>query len=155
MLYMPMLGLVCIGLFFTAANSATAQTASDSALAVVKQLFVHMQQADTASMHQLFAADAVLQTIAVQNAGGAIVTASSLEQLLLSVSRLQPGDADEQIEKPLVHTDGVLASVWAPYRFFFKGVFSHCGVNSFQLIRMQAGWKIQYLVDTRRKAPCD
>lgn len=132
-----------------------AQSAADSALAVVLQLFVSMKQADTAGMRPLFTADAVLQTIADQKEGGAQVKASSLQQLLQSVGRLQPGDADEQTGKPVVLVDGALATVWTPYRFYFKGAFSHCGVNSFQLVRMSNRWQIQYLIDTRRKVPCD
>lgn len=35
-----------------------------------------------------------------------------------------------------------LAVTWAPYDFFVNGEFHHCGVNSFNLIRMNDGWKI-------------
>ena len=35
-----------------------------------------------------------------------------------------------------------LAVVWTPYDFFLNGEFHHCGVNSFNLIRTNAGWKI-------------
>lgn len=147
--------VLCIVFFFTATISARSQTASDSALAVVEQLFASMKQADTAKMRPLFAADAIMQTIADQKEDGSVVKGSTVEQFHQSVGKLQPGDADEQISKPVVLIDGALATVWAPYRFFFKGVFSHCGVNCFQLVRMQAGWKIQYLIDTRRKAPCN
>jgi len=47
-----------------------------------------------------------------------------------------------------------MATVWAPYKFYYKGTFSHCGVDMFQLVRMKGGWKIVYLIDTRRKEPC-
>jgi len=50
--------------------------------------------------------------------------------------------------------DGNLASVWTPYEFYFKGQFSHCGVNSFQLVKSNNEWKIQYIIDTRRKDNC-
>ena len=32
--------------------------------------------------------------------------------------------------------------------------FSHCGVNSFQLVKGDRGWQIVYLIDTRRKDDC-
>jgi len=55
----------------------------------------------------------------------------------------------------VVKIDGPLAIVWTPYKFYFNGKFSHCGVNSFQLVRFNGVWKIQYLIDTRRRAGCE
>jgi hypothetical protein len=48
-----------------------------------------------------------------------------------------------------------MAAAWTPYRFYRNGEFSHCGVNSFQLVKMAEGWKIVYIIDTRRKEPCE
>lgn len=64
------------------------------------------------------------------------------------------GGLDERIQFDVVKVDGPLASVWTPYKFYFKGQFSHCGVNSFQLVRVNGEWKIQYLIDTRRRNDC-
>ena len=44
-----------------------------------------------------------------------------------------------------------MANAWTPYQFWFNDQFSHCGVNSFQLIKVDNTWKIFFLVDTRRK----
>ena len=55
----------------------------------------------------------------------------------------------------VVKIDGALASVWTPYKFYFNGKFSHCGVNSFQLVRMNNTWKVQYIIDTRRRVGCE
>jgi hypothetical protein len=38
-----------------------------------------------------------------------------------------------------------------PYQFYIGDKFSHCGVNSFQLVKLQGQWKIQYLIDTQEK----
>ena len=50
-----------------------------------------------------------------------------------------------------IKIDGNMANAWTPYEFWFDGNFSHCGINSFQLIKEDKTWKIIYLVDTRRK----
>jgi hypothetical protein len=47
-----------------------------------------------------------------------------------------------------------MASVWAPYKFYLGDKFSHCGVDVFQLMKTGDGWKIIYIVDTRRKGDC-
>jgi hypothetical protein len=44
-----------------------------------------------------------------------------------------------------------MATVWTPYTFYYKGQYSHKGINSFQLVKLKEGWKIQYLIDTRYK----
>jgi hypothetical protein len=51
--------------------------------------------------------------------------------------------------------DGNLASVWTDYKFYIGEKFSHCGVNSFQLFKGDDGWKIIYIIDTRRKDNCN
>jgi len=61
---------------------------------------------------------------------------------------------DERINFDMVRTDGPLATAWTPYKFYYKGNFSHCGVDSYQLVRINGIWKIQYLIDTRRNMSC-
>jgi hypothetical protein len=40
------------------------------------------------------------------------------------------------------------------YVFYVGDRFSHCGVDSFQLVRISAGWRIIQIADTRRKEGC-
>jgi hypothetical protein len=72
-----------------------------------------------------------------------------------SISKLTKGAADERIVFETIKIDGPLAAVWTPYQFYLNGQFSHCGVNSFQLVRLNGQWKIQYIIDTRRKQGCN
>jgi hypothetical protein len=55
---------------------------------------------------------------------------------------------------PTVLQDGDLAEVWASYAFYIGKTFSHCGVDSFQLLKEETGWKIIHLNYTRRKNDC-
>jgi hypothetical protein len=61
---------------------------------------------------------------------------------------------DERIFNLEINVDDGLASVYAPYRFYIGKTFSHCGVNFFNLVLTDKGWKILSIVDTRRKN-CD
>ncbi|MEJ2163003.1 MAG: hypothetical protein P8X60_06715 [Robiginitalea sp.] len=54
-----------------------------------------------------------------------------------------------------IQTDGAMAHAWTPYEFYLQGKLHHCGVNSFQLFHDGEGWRIIYLVDTRRVADCN
>ena len=60
----------------------------------------------------------------------------------------------ERIWDPQVLVHGDIASVWAPYDFHVDGAFSHCGVDSFDLIRTADGWKITGGVYTVQPEGC-
>jgi hypothetical protein len=95
-----------------------------------------------------------LQTFARNNAGQIIIRDEKVDEFADAISKLKPGSADERIVFETIKIDGPLASVWTPYNFYLDNKFSHCGVNSFQMVRLNDVWKIQYLIDTRRKQGC-
>ena len=105
-------------------------------------------------MKQCFTDSAVLQTITKDKAGLEIVKNDGVLDFVKQINSIPKGLADERIVFGVVKVDGPLAIVWATYKFYRNGVFSHCGVNSFQLVRLNQQWKIQYLIDTRRKDNC-
>lgn len=135
-------------------SALRAQNAEDSVKAVVNNLFAAMKNADSTGLKNVFSESAVLQTISLTKEGQTIVRTESIRAFATSIGTLTKGDADERITFDAVHIDGALASVWTPYEFYFKSNFSHCGVNSFQLVRINGAWKIQYIIDTRRKEDC-
>ncbi len=134
--------------------NASAQSAEDSVKAVVNNMFAAMKNADSAGLKNVFSEWAVLQTITRNKEGQTIVRTENINAFATSIGGLAKGDADERITFGAVHIDGALASVWTPYQFYFKGAFSHCGVNSFQLVRVNGVWKVQHIIDTRRKTDC-
>lgn len=134
--------------------AANAQTAEDSVKAAVNNLFIAMKNADTAMLRSCFTDSAILQTIIKNKEGKPAVRNESVGDFAAFLAKEQPGNADERIVFDVLKIDGPLAIVWTPYEFYYKGKFSHCGVNSFQMLKTAAGWKILYLVDTRRRAGC-
>ena len=49
---------------------------------------------------------------------------------------------------------GSVAVLWADYDFHLNGKFSHCGIDSFTLLKTTAGWKIAAVADTRETTGC-
>lgn len=141
--------------FSLACATGHAQTAEDSVKAAVNQLFEGMKNSDAALIKSAFADSAILQTIARDAQGKTIIKTDPVGEFAESVSKLNKGDADERISFDVIRIDGNLAIAWTPYKFYYKGTFSHCGVNSFQLVRINGAWKIQYIIDTRRKRGCE
>jgi hypothetical protein len=133
--------------------SCFGQSAEDSVKAAVNQLFTAMKAGDSALLVSCFTGNAMLQTI-TKNNGGAMATTDSVSQFASAISKAPKGSLDERILFDMIKIDGPLASVWTPYSFYYNGLFIHCGVNSFQLLRTGQGWKIQYIIDTRRKEGC-
>src|SRR5689334_18441520 len=131
-----------------------AQTAEDSVKAVVNQLFQGMKNSDAAMIQSAFADSALLQSVGKNKEGKIVIENEKIDDFAKFISTLKKGAADEQIVFESIKIDGPLAMVWAPYKFFFDGKFSHCGVDSFQLVFVDGQWKIQYLIDTRRREPC-
>ena len=131
------------------------QTAEDSVKAVVNRLFEGMKNADASKVNESFADSAILQTIARNKEGQLIIRNEQVKEFAAFVATQKKGSADERISFETIKIDGPLAIAWTPYKFYYEGKFSHCGVNSFQLIRINNQWKIQYLIDTRRKVGCE
>jgi hypothetical protein len=131
-----------------------AQSAEDSVKAVINKMFAAMKNADSKSLTQCFTDSAILQTVVDKN-GNVTVQTDAVKAFADEIATLQKNDADERITYDVVRTDGALAIAWTPYNFYYKNQFSHCGADSYQLVRINREWKIQYLIDTRRKQGCN
>jgi hypothetical protein len=141
-------------LLFIVVLPANSQTGEDSVKSTVNRLFTAMKNADPDILLSCFSDSVIFQSLSTDQQGKTIVKTESVHEFASLIGKLQKNDADERISFDVVRIDANLAVVWAPYQFYYKGKFSHCGADSFQLIRVNGQWKIQYLIDTRRKDGC-
>ena len=116
----------------------------------IENLFQAMKSADSLGVKNAFSNSAIMQTFGKNQE----IRTDKVEDFAKQVGASQAGDLDERFTISKILVDGNMASVWVPYQFYYKGNFSHCGVNSFQLAKINNEWKIQYIIDTRRKK-CD
>lgn len=116
----------------------------------IENLFNAMKSADSLGVKNAFSGSAIMQTFGKNQE----IRTDKVEDFAKQVAASQAGDLDERFTISKILVDGNMASVWVPYQFYYKGNFSHCGVNSFQLAKINNEWKIQYIIDTRRKK-CD
>lgn len=140
--------------FLLMSATASGQTSVDSVKTVITKMFIAMKSGDSSMLVSCFADSAILQTIAKSKTGKVSIRNEEISEFAKQIASLPKGDADERITYDVVKVDADLAIAWTPYQFYFKGNFSHCGVNSFQLVRLNGEWKIQYIIDTRRKDNC-
>jgi hypothetical protein len=113
-------------------------------------MFQAMLQADTTLLKTCFSDKVIFQTI-VNKLEGVVIKTESINDFIQSIGKQTPNVLDERIEFGAIQMDELMATVWTPYTFYYKGQYSHKGVNSFQLVKLKEGWKIQYLIDTRYK----
>ena len=116
----------------------------------IESLFNAMKSADSLGVKNAFSGSAIMQTFGKNQE----IRTDKVEDFAKQVGASQAGDLDERFTISKILVDGNMASVWVPYQFYYKGNFSHCGVNSFQLAKINNEWKIQYIIDTRRKDNC-
>jgi len=64
------------------------------------------------------------------------------------------GKYKEVITDPKFFIHHNIAVVWAKYKFYINGKFSHCGVDSFSLIKDKDKWKIASIIYTVEKKGC-
>lgn len=131
-----------------------AQSVQEEVMQVVVGLVNGMREADSLAVKKAFLPAATLQTVIEKDDGRVEVRTQSLAGFIGAVGKESPGVLDERIMFDMVRVDGNLASVWAPYLFNYNGSLSHCGVNSFQLVKLDEEWKINYIIDTRKKTGC-
>lgn len=127
--------------------------AQDSPESVIHKFFQAIADIDTVYLDEVIADNAVLTSAYIGKEGNAISNASK-NDFVNSIARSNVGDLDEQVSDMEVLVDGGLATIWMDYTFYYQGVLSHCGVNSFTLARNENQWKIVSLADSRRKTNC-
>ncbi|SFO72483.1 Putative lumazine-binding [Algoriphagus ornithinivorans] len=131
-----------------------AQSEEQAVKEVIMSLFDGMRAKDAEMVMKSFSSEAMMQTV-IADPSGTRVGSNSVEDFGKRIASTPvETELDERILDYQIKIDGNMAAAWTPYEFYVNGNFSHCGVNSFQLVKMSEGWKIVYIIDTRRKEGC-
>ncbi len=73
------------------------------------------------------------------------------------IADLEP-DGHEYLERwtaePTVLIRGPIAVIWGQYEFWIDGEFSHCGVDSADLVKVNGEWKVANFMWTVEKEGC-
>lgn len=120
-----------------------------SPAATVQRLFDAMSSHDAEGARGLFTPEAMLLSVRPDGTAVAIPHDKWLEHLGASKDAWL-----ERIWNPKLLEHGSIAVVWAEYDFHLNGKFSHCGVDSFSLLKTAAGWKIASIADTHEVSGC-
>lgn len=153
----PFQRFLCLSFLALAGASPLAAQKADSAKtadardvrAVVDRLFDGMRHGDSTAVRSVFHPEARLQSAAMRNGQPALRT-DAIDGFVAAVGKPHDKVWDERISNVEIRVDGPLAMAWMDYDFYLGDMFSHCGVDTFQLFRSADGWKVIQLADTRR-----
>lgn len=120
------------------------------------KFFEAFHKQDSLAIKQLVSEDLKLQSIGKNREGVIQLRNEEFSAFLMSIVSIPK---DQKFEEKLldfkIQIDANMANAWVTYEFWFNDKFSHCGVNSFQLVKLEGAWKIIYLIDTRRREGCN
>ncbi|MBO3117470.1 nuclear transport factor 2 family protein [Winogradskyella sp. DF17] len=147
--------LVFILLTFYSVVISAQNSESNEVKQVILNFFEAFHQQDSTELKKMVTKDIVMQSIGKDQAGKTILNITDFNKFVSSIASIPKENSfEEKLLDFSIQIDGDMANAWTPYEFWYNGSFSHCGVNSFQLMRLNGIWKIIYLVDTRRKTDC-
>lgn len=123
---------------------------------VVTDFFEAFHQQDSVALRNLAHSTIKMQSIGKDREGKMKVSTSSYGDFLKSIAGIPSTTKfEEKLHSFNVQVNGPLAQVVTPYSFLVNDKLSHCGVNSFTMVKEADDWKIVYLIDTRKREGCD
>lgn len=115
-----------------------------NALEVPVKLFAAMREKNFEAIRALFTADGQLVALDKPRDGKGLskTRVFSGEQFARMISEAKAPEFVERMPQPEAKLFGDLATVYGRYTFYVGDKFSHCGTNTFNLVRTEAGWLI-------------
>jgi hypothetical protein len=119
---------------------ARAQSATDrdAVLKTVQAFFDAMTAKDIVASRTILMPQARFHAMRTRDAE--MFSVSTEEYLAILQSSKQT--MRERIWNPEVRIQALIATVWAPYDFWYDAKLDHCGIDAFDLIKTKEGWRI-------------
>ncbi len=146
-----------IMLFFVSIVFAQKKMAvEDSIKQTINTFFFGMHKKDTSLIRTTVSTSIIMHTIQTNKQGESNLIVTPIENFFTQIVSLPASikKMEERITFDKILIDEGMAMAWTPFELYFNDKFYSCGVNHFQLIRMNNVWKINFIIDTRRKDNC-
>jgi len=157
MRFQQILGATFTCLLLTSGDVLADASDREAVLAVAEQAFaaVNSQQADDWRAIQLAEGTTLsFRPEAGGEPGELEMRISNNEDFIADLQH----DGNEYIERwtkePTVLIRGPIAVVWGEYEFRIDGKFSHCGVDSIDLVKVDGNWKVANFMWTVEREGC-
>lgn len=132
------------------AQTAPGRDAGHEAIAVANKLFEAMRAKNADAIRALFVPEGQLVAIDKPRTGEGlsktrVFTADAFAKM---IAEAKAPEFIEKMPQPKAEIFGDMALVYGRYTFHVGDKFSHCGTNSFHLVRTLDGWKIANAAST-------
>jgi hypothetical protein len=107
----------------------------------INALFAGITAHDAASITALLVPNGSASVVTEGPNGSRAVQRRTWAELVERV-RSSPDRMEERLIDPAIESDVSVALVWGNYVFLINGKLDHCGVDHFNLVRDNSGWKI-------------
>ena len=131
-------------LVFAPWQPAAAQSTTDdraAAIAVADSVLAAISRTDFKTFASFLLDDGVAMSVRSQN-GLMTYRAQTKSQIAASPTNRS---ITERGFAPTVLVSGPLAVVWYPYDLYIDGQWSHCGVDSFTMFKVEGRWRVSSL----------
>lgn len=132
--------IIAVALIVGAQGAQGAQGDREAVMKTVQAFFDTMTARDIEGARQVLQPQGRFHAMSIKDGKPEVRAFANEEyfaQLQASKQKMQ-----ERIWNPDVRINGLIATIVAPYDFWIDGKFSHCGVDAFDLIKTDEGWKI-------------
>jgi hypothetical protein len=126
-----------MGTVFLSANTPNEK---EKIVSVVKQFFAVLESRDVKDAQKILISEGVSISLREQEKGKT-VRITNFQEFMDSFSNWKD-NYKEIMSNPKVLIHKGIAVLWADYKFYINGKFSHCGVDAFSLIKIDNNWKI-------------
>lgn len=136
-------------------SEASDASSKEEVKRVIETFFEGFHKQDSTIINSTVADQVVLQTTGRNPQGKTMFRTEEFSKFIKSIISIPDSiQYEEKLTSFSIQVDRTMANAWVGYEFWLNGNFSHCGINSFQLVNFDGEWKIIYLIDTRGKEGC-
>ena len=143
---------VVVLLLASFAQSARAQIIDDdgkAAIAVADSVLAALSRGDRVTLARLVLDSSVVGSAGVRDG----VERLSLRTWGLYINRTGPATFTERGFDATARMQDRVAQVWMPYDLYLGDKWSHCGVDSFTLMKSEGRWRVAALIYTIEQPP--
>jgi hypothetical protein len=132
-----------------AAGAQSVDAEGKVVIAVADSVLIALSSGDGKALARLTLDSAVVGGVGLRNG----VERASLRSWNQVINRTGPSDFTERGFDATAHVQDRVAQVWMPYDLYIGDTWSHCGVDTFTLMKRDGRWRVAALIYTIEQPP--
>ncbi|MEO8622755.1 MAG: hypothetical protein ABI625_16910 [bacterium] len=144
-----LVALFVLATFASLAHAQNTGAEGKAVIAVADSVLAALSSGDNATLARLTLDSAVVGGVGMRNG----VERASLRSWAVYINRKGPSDFTERGFDASARVQDHAAQVWMPYDLYVGDKWSHCGVDTFTLMKIEGRWRVAVLIYTIEQPP--